>query len=66
MNRREAFNQIKSIDQHKEDLNLLYAKMENEGFTYELINQINNKRCKIYIMQSQLESSVKDKAQYIR
>lgn len=33
MSKKEASNQIKSIDKHRADLNLLYKKMEAEGLT---------------------------------
>ena len=58
-------NSIKTIDQHECDLDRLVLKLELEGFSDKLINEINNKKCKISILKNQLESSkLKTKTYY--
>lgn len=55
--KREIENQVKTLDEHAKDLDNLYLKLEKEGFSADLLTQINNKRCKISILQKQLDSS---------
>lgn len=56
-NKYKELHQVKSIDQHEYDLDRLILKLELEGFSDKLINEINNKKCKISILKNQLESS---------
>lgn len=56
----------KTIDDLEKDLNDLMAKMENEGATTELINQINNLQTTIEIKNRNFYQSLKKVKQHER
>lgn len=54
----EKQNRKKTLENHYNDLDAMYKTLKKQGFSMQLITDINNKRTKISILESQQQKKI--------
>ena len=54
----EKQNRIKTLENHYNDLDVMYKTLKKQGFSMQLITDINNKRTKISILELQEKKKI--------